>query len=306
MLPQFVRSVSGPIQLLVGSTKKVNQLPGGTTYVAKEKQISIEVQQYQHPLFSIGYRFLKFFKNLRLRFQEVGEGVRLEAVLSGELPVVNADGKVVSIQSGQYRLSDNPDFITLFKKDTACRYFITHYSRNLLESTGVSKLVTKGTIKNLSADMRRTIQKILDNPFKDQLLDFHHHNCIRELLLLHLTNKENNLPGELKESDLAAIYRADAILQEDLSRHDEIPLLAKKAGIGVKQLKKGFRKVFQMGVFERLTWHRMEHSKLLLRTTYKTVDDIADLSGYGSRNSFITAFKRNFALTPGQWRKQEL
>ena len=133
MIPEFIHSIYGSVKLLATRSKKSNQLPGSTVYTAEEKQARFEVQQYHHPLFSIGHRLLHFFKKLHLTIREKEEGIRLEAVLTGELPTVSSDGEPITIKPGQYHLSTNPAITALFKKDTACRYFITHYSKELLD-----------------------------------------------------------------------------------------------------------------------------------------------------------------------------
>jgi len=45
--------------------------------------------------------------------------------------------------------------------------------------------------------------------------------------------------------------------------------------------------------------------KLLLETTDKSIGEIAEIAGYDTAAGFIHAFRREFKLTPREWRKKE-
>lgn len=287
------------------SSKTKETIRGSDMFVKKDKTMDLTIETYKRPLFSIGYRMLRFFKKFNFKIREKLEGIRIEAMLTGEMKGTLRDENF-SFKAGQYRLTDSPDFTALFKKNTACCYFLTHYSQELLDQIGISEFVNPTQVKPLTQEMTRLIQKILHNPYQEKLMQFHYDNCIRELLKLHLTHPGDPLPGEMSDNDLKAIHTADTLLQRDLTQHDDIPTLAARAGTNEFKLKRGFRKAFDMSVFERLTFHRMEHAKVLLLNTNRTVDDIAGKVGYSSRNSFITAFKKLYATTPRKWRQREL
>jgi AraC-like DNA-binding protein len=48
----------------------------------------------------------------------------------------------------------------------------------------------------------------------------------------------------------------------------------------------------------------MEHAKLLLQTTNKSIGNVADLAGYDTVAGFIHAFRKRFGVTPREWRNQ--
>jgi AraC-like DNA-binding protein len=77
------------------------------------------------------------------------------------------------------------------------------------------------------------------------------------------------------------------------------------SGTNKLKLKLGFKKAYGMGVFRRLLFRRMEHAKLLLSSTDKPINEIASLTGYDTVAGFIHAFRREFGLTPREWRNQE-
>lgn len=51
---------------------------------------------------------------------------------------------------------------------------------------------------------------------------------------------------------------------------------------------------------------RMQRAKVLLSNSERTIVDIAFSSGYANPGNFTQAFKRNFGLTPREYRRQEL
>ena len=75
-------------------------------------------------------------------------------------------------------------------------------------------------------------------------------------------------------------------------------------GANESKLKKGFRDLFGMGVFERLLHYRMERAKKLLLETSMREKEIAALTGYRHLTSFIHIFKRRYGLSPREYRKK--
>ena len=54
-----------------------------------------------------------------------------------------------------------------------------------------------------------------------------------------------------------------------------------------------------------LTIWRLQKAKLSLRETRKTIAKLAQEVGYGSKEAFSRAFKREFGLSPARWRDQQ-
>lgn len=63
------------------------------------------------------------------------------------------------------------------------------------------------------------------------------------------------------------------------------------------------RAEFNMSFNEYITKERVEYSKRLLRTTDKTLEDIAMESGFSNASAFCRVFKRATDTTPDAWRK---
>jgi AraC-like DNA-binding protein len=273
-------------------------LPGSAVIENNSESALITLQQFEHSLFGIGHRIFELFAKVKF-FVNEREGLRLEALLSGEVHVIRNDKKI-KLKAGQYHLTDVPLFTSLFKKTTSCSIFITYFSKELLEQLGLE--VAPCTPLKMPERMNYLIKEILRNPYEENLRNFYYLNSVRELLFFHLTQDKQLTPGELDNRDIAAIYEADEIIASDLQQHYTIDKLSRMTGTNEFKLKKGFKHIFGMGVFHRLLFRRMEQAKVLLETTDKSIGDIAELAGYDTAAGFIHAFRREFSMTPREWR----
>lgn len=276
-------------------------LPGSEIRQSKTWAAIITVQEWAGGLFNIGHRLFEVFSKVRFSINE-NAGYRLEALLTGQTYIsVNGDKK--KFRAGEYRITDVPLFKALFKQNTSCNIFITHYSDDLLKQLGIE--MTNQSPRRMPAMMVNLINEMLKNPYTHKLRDFYYENSVRELLFLHLTQSRLKLPGNLINENIADIYKADTLISSDLQQHYTIEQLARLINTNQLKLKAGFKKVFGMGVFERLVYHRMLHAKTLLESSEKSITEIANLAGYDTVAGFIHAFRKKFNLTPREWRINE-
>jgi len=276
-------------------------LPGSTVQENNSETGVLTVQEFTNPLFLISHRIFTIFTKIKLSISE-RPGLRLEALLTGEINF-SVNGEKIKLKAGQYHITEFPLLAALFKNDTSCSIFITHYSAELLEQIGINVL-TSSQPKEMPEGMANLIHGLLHNPYEEKLRDFYYENSVRELLFFHLTNGKEPIPEKLEDKDIAMIYQADAIIASNLHEHFTIGKLSRLAGTNEFKLKKGFRQLFGMGVFHRLLFRRMEQAKMLLETTNKSIGEIADLAGYDTAAGFIHAFRREFDMTPREWRQQ--
>ena len=273
-------------------------VPGSKIHESSSESLVITNQEFEHSLFTISHRIIEFFDRIKFSVKENG-GLRLEALLEGELTISENENKV-KLRAGHYHLTDTPLFTALFKSPTSCNIFITHYSTELLEQLGI-KVVPSSPAK-MPDEMSTLIRELLLNPYDESLRNFYYENTVRELLFFHLAQSETAVPAELEHRDIAAIYKADAIIASNLNQHFTIAKLSRMTGTNAFKLKKGFREIFGMGAYHRLIFRRMAEAKLLLETTHKSIKEIAEIAGYDTVAGFVHAFRREFNTTPREWR----
>jgi AraC-like DNA-binding protein len=100
------------------------------------------------------------------------------------------------------------------------------------------------------------------------------------------------------------IYTALNIINEDVSNHIKLKQLARQSGTNECTLKKGFRILFNISVYQYLLQSRMAKATTLLQNPKLKHKDIADQCGYESLAGFVTAFRKYYGQTPGEHRKQ--
>lgn len=87
--------------------------------------------------------------------------------------------------------------------------------------------------------------------------------------------------------------------------HDlSLPALARELGVTPGHLSKVFRAQTGEGISLCIRRERCKKAAELLCTTSNAVQDISGLVGYADANYFIKAFKKEFGMTPTQYRNQ--
>ena len=226
--------------------------------------------------------------------------------MAGMLPVEYGNGNSINLVAGKYQLTENRDFQCRFEEGSECYYLTLHYSRDLAESLPLAERekFRAGGPLNQTPAMQQKVFGILQNTYREDLLEFCYDNFMRDLLLLHLVTEPQSEAEGLTEGQKSAIIGADNLIATDVARHWTIPLLSRKAGMNEYTLKKGFVQLFAMGPFERLLYYRMQVACPLLEQTDKPLKEIAYQAGYRSQASFVTGFKRWFSISPGEWRRR--
>lgn len=154
--------------------------------------------------------------------------------------------------------------------------------------------------------MKEIMNQILDCPYDETTRQFYYDLKVRELLYQLLQNsfKHDVKAYHFTPFETARIHEARSILENHIDKKPpSIKTLSKLVALNEFKLKTGFRKYFNSGIFEWLMEQKMQHAKQLILTTNKPVKEIASLIGYPRTTNFITAFRRQFGVTPGSLRR---
>lgn len=93
-------------------------------------------------------------------------------------------------------------------------------------------------------------------------------------------------------------------ITENLYKKIRLKELSKKYNIGVTMLKNCFKAVYGKPVFVYRKEYKMQAAARLLKMTDKSVTEIAASVGYENPNKFSSAFKKMFARSPREYRKE--
>ena len=126
---------------------------------------------------------------------------------------------------------------------------------------------------------------------------------LAERFFIRLHEKRPLLQGEFKltNKDIRKMMQVKALLVNDFSKTPPTLVeICRKVTMGSTQLKKKFREVYGDSIFAFYQKQRMHKARELLVGDRLSVTQVAEAIGYLNTSNFITAFKKQFALSPGE------
>lgn len=108
----------------------------------------------------------------------------------------------------------------------------------------------------------------------------------------------------LSKRELDCVQEAREIVEREFVDAPSLHALARRVGINQNKLNQGFRQLFGQTVGEYLNEYRMRRAECLLRSTARSVAQVAYEVGYDFPGNFTTAFKRFFGTLPRSSRKE--
>ena len=105
------------------------------------------------------------------------------------------------------------------------------------------------------------------------------------------------------ESQVAIAKNVEKIITSDLRQHHPAWELAETFSVSETSLKNYFRGVFGQNISVYLRDARMNRAAELLSSTQQSVSDIAELVGYANQSKFASVFKKQFDVSPLEYRR---
>lgn len=102
------------------------------------------------------------------------------------------------------------------------------------------------------------------------------------------------------QDEIDKILRAHQFIKANFQNQITIPLIARHVGTNQCYLKRGFKEIYHLTIFQFIQDLRMNAAHELLVNTELTIQDIAIQIGYGSTSSFSVAFKQHFGQSPSR------
>lgn len=232
---------------------------------------------------------------------------------------LNSIGKF-HLRKGQYicYLTEKTDCSVRFGKDEEFSTIDFFYSPKLLQELvpffpelqqllmGSPQTILNGRGGWSIPSMKEITNQILDCPYDETTRQFYYDLKVRELLyqILEVSFKRNIKSYSFTPFETARIHEARSILEQHIDKKPpSIKSLSRQVALNEFKLKTGFRKYFNSGIFEWLMEQKMQRAKQLILTTNKPIKEISSLVGYPRTTNFITAFRRQFGVTPGALRR---
>ncbi|WP_237464841.1 helix-turn-helix domain-containing protein [Vibrio stylophorae] len=109
-------------------------------------------------------------------------------------------------------------------------------------------------------------------------------------------------PCRLTAHDKMQLRKARSILLTDLSLAPSLAELADAVGLSLCKLKRGYKALYQTSIYADFQQERMEKAQQLLHSY--NVTETATTLGYSNMSHFSAAFRKQFAITPSQYKNQ--
>lgn len=107
----------------------------------------------------------------------------------------------------------------------------------------------------------------------------------------------------LHPADLQKLFMISAILKSNMrGTPPSIDALAREAGMSASKLKRGFKQVFGIPPYQYYLKAKMGEAKLLLQSRGFAISEVGHILGYSNLSKFSQAFKKEFGMTPRQYR----
>ena len=99
--------------------------------------------------------------------------------------------------------------------------------------------------------------------------------------------------------------RAAQILSDDLRQHIPVRQIAERFSVSETSLKNYFRGVYGQNISTWLREIRMNEAARLLSDTKRPIAEISEQVGYSNQGKFAAVFKKQFGLSPLEYRRSK-
>jgi AraC-like DNA-binding protein len=158
----------------------------------------------------------------------------------------------------------------------------------------------------LDAEYRRLMQEVVeveeDNPMRLTVIQNRIMLLVERFFLRLYERKKNalfNIP--LSKTDIDRVMHVEAVLTKDIFEPaPTINQLARMVSISESKLKKDFKLIYGIPVYEYFQKVRMQAAKDKLLSGGHSVKEVAMELGYSNLSNFTIAFKKEFGLLPSK------
>jgi AraC-like DNA-binding protein len=157
--------------------------------------------------------------------------------------------------------------------------------------------------KPVDAVSREILQELLNN--KNESLLYYQNRIMRmvEIFFHWLRNDSaySSLKSSVSRDDIHAAQAVESILtDESVVIPPTIKELSRKVAMSDSKLKKIFKSVYGLPIYEYFQKHRMQKARLMLLSGNYSIKDVGYTLGYSNLSNFTLAFKKEFNKLPSE------
>ena len=154
-------------------------------------------------------------------------------------------------------------------------------------------------LEHIFAELYNVPEEVKTGYFKIKVLE----------ILLFLSAFPIDSREERKAYTLTQVQLAKEVcryLSEHMEQKIKVDELAKRFHVSATQLQSCFRGVYGESVYSYVRNQKIQSAAVMLKTTDKTVLEIANLHGYENAGKFASVFAEIMGVTPNEYRKENL
>ncbi|MBA2249799.1 MAG: helix-turn-helix transcriptional regulator [Chitinophagaceae bacterium] len=294
-------------------------LRGAKVITATGESGSIIIQTFEHPLFTIRFKFIELFRSIKIPFSHnKGRLVSFLAIKNNIHYKISGLG-LLKLSAGQFSLlhCKAKSFVASYEKNIIYHSLEINWSPEIVKENApffqllepvldphrVNKHFFLGnrahTANNKIIDVAN---EILKSPYDEANSALMFQHKAREYFFL-ICVAIGRIPAaglHLTDEEWKKIEAIAERLRNQPDKKFPIAGLAAESQMNTTKLKDGFKDKFDSGMFEyQMAW-RMKEAMRLLEETTMNPKEISAKIGYKGLSSFITKFREYYGYPPGK------
>lgn len=306
MVGKFSHSEVGPIRFYQRDPDCYtgSRIRGTKLLVASPFNGAIYQQQYVNSSFTIFYIDFELPHPVQLQWQTPSFNYFLIFVLEGKIAFDAGSNTATTLTKGHCAcLPTLPQTLQLLEEEPANILLIASNSNNPFEQDSLPDRLP--LVLPFPAPMKLLLTEFFSNEYNELLLDLYYEKVVKDLLfcfLVSLQEKHANSGRSAIPEPIKAAH--DLILHSNRATHFSLADLAALTGISESTLKKGYKKYYGTSPFDHQVLLRLKWAREQLETTDLPTSELFRPAGYAHLTGFLKAFKKQYGLSPNQWRKR--
>lgn len=189
------------------------------------------------------------------------------------------------------------DFLNSFIGNEVADKFLSNYFSMLLKKRNPEFIGT-----DYRAIMDELIKEQIDHPLRNKYIYNRSLLLIEKLVTGFLAKLEKNSQLiKLKDDEISRLIKVESLLVKDFSgTPPTITALSKIATMSPTKLKKDFKAMYGLPIYEYYQKNRMIRAKALLLEGNYAVKEVGMMVGYSNLGHFAASFKKEFGVLPSE------
>lgn len=187
--------------------------------------------------------------------------------------------------------------------------FLEHYIGENPETDGFTRFIKNSpkfcVFEDLDPGLEGMLRETLLGDEPTALAKLEMHTSLLQFLLgvFKKIGRRREGSAALHPADLEKLFMISGILKSHLhGTPPSIDSLAREAGMSASKLKRGFKQVFGIPPYQYYLKAKMGEAKILLQSRHYAISEVGHILGYSNLSKFSQAFKKEFGMTPRQYR----